>query len=93
LTRRKSEADKKVTARGQVGRCPVLAPVQQSLSGWVLAIDFGTSYTTVAIAEAGRVEFLDLDGVGAMPSGAWHDGAAQVVKAIWHETGTLGRSR
>ncbi len=49
------------------------------MAGWVLAIDFGTSYTTVAIAEDGRVEMIDVDGVRAMPSGVWHDGAGGLV--------------
>lgn len=49
------------------------------MAGWVLAIDFGTSYTTVAIAERGRVELIDVDGVRAMPSGVWHDGVGALV--------------
>jgi hypothetical protein len=44
-----------------------------AVAGWVLAIDFGTSYTTVAIAEGGRVELIDVDGVRAVPSGVWLD--------------------
>ncbi len=47
--------------------------------GWVLAIDFGTSYTTVAIAEAGRVELIEIDGVRAMPSGVWLDAGGALV--------------
>lgn len=49
------------------------------MAGWVLAIDFGTSYTTVAIAENGRVELIDVDGVRALPSGVWLDGSGALV--------------
>lgn len=48
-------------------------------SEWVLAIDFGTSYTTVAVAENGRVDLIEIDGVRAMPSGVWLDSSGVLV--------------
>ncbi len=38
------------------------------MTGWVLAVDFGTSFTSVALSENGRVELVEVDGVRAMPS-------------------------
>jgi molecular chaperone DnaK (HSP70) len=35
---------------------------------WVLAIDFGTSFTSAAMVSDGRVEVLEIDGVRRLPS-------------------------
>lgn len=50
-----------------------------AVAGWVLAIDFGTSYTTVAVAENGRIDLIEIDGVRAVPSGVWLDGRGVLV--------------
>ena len=45
------------------------------MSGWVLAIDFGTTSTAVAMAVGGRVELVEIDGAPRMPSMVfWRDG-------------------
>ena len=45
------------------------------MSGWVLAIDFGTTSTAVAMAVDGRVELVEIDGAPRMPSMVfWRDG-------------------
>jgi len=49
------------------------------VAGWVLAIDFGTSFTSVAIAQGGRAELVEVDDVRAMPSGVWLDGSGSLI--------------
>ena len=45
------------------------------MSGWVLAIDFGTTSTAVAMAVDGRVELVEIDGAPRMPSMVfWREG-------------------
>ncbi len=45
------------------------------MSGWVLAIDFGTTSTAAALAVSGRVELVEIDGAPRMPSMVfWRDG-------------------
>jgi len=49
------------------------------VAGWVLAIDFGTSFTSVALNENDRVELVEVDNVRAMPSGVWLDGSGSLI--------------
>ncbi len=45
------------------------------MSGWVLAIDFGTTSTAAALAVDGRVELVEIDGAPRMPSMVfWREG-------------------
>jgi actin-like ATPase involved in cell morphogenesis len=57
---------------------------------WVLAIDFGTSFTSAAMVSDGRVEVLEIDGVRRLPSVVlWLDdelvvGAAAESQRVLH---------
>jgi molecular chaperone DnaK len=49
---------------------PIASTPQQAHSGWILGIDFGTTYTVAAVATAGRTRPIDVDRQGSlkMPS-------------------------
>ncbi|MGB9376141.1 MAG: Hsp70 family protein, partial [Mycobacteriales bacterium] len=49
------------------------------MAGWVLAIDFGTSFTSVAFCDNDHVELVEIDNVRAMPSGVWLDESGSLV--------------
>lgn len=45
------------------------------MSGWAFAVDFGTTSTAAAMAVAGRVELVEVDGARRMPSAVyWREG-------------------
>lgn len=61
------------------------------MAGWTLAIDFGTCFTTVATAEGGRVEIVEIENSRYLPSlvclgedGGLMVGRAAVSRAAVH---------
>jgi hypothetical protein len=53
------------------------------VNDWTLLIDFGTSFTRAAIADAdGRIEPIELDGDFATPSGIWVDSSGTLVAGL-----------
>ena len=49
------------------------------MPGWVLAIDFGTSYSSAAIAQDGTVTLVEIARRRTIPSGVWVDDAGSLV--------------
>ena len=49
------------------------------MAPWKLALDYGTTYTTGAIAADGRVELVEVDGSPRVPSGVWVDDQGTLV--------------
>lgn len=53
------------------------------MNDWTLLIDFGTSYSRAAIADAdGRTEPIEVDGHLAVPSGIWADSGGRLVTGV-----------
>ena len=49
------------------------------MDGWILAIDFGTSFTTAAIASNGDVKLVEVDGSWRIPSIVLADDSGHLV--------------
>ena len=47
--------------------------------GWILAIDFGTTNTSAAVASGGRVDVVEIDGSARMPSAVFVDDHANLI--------------
>lgn len=53
------------------------------MNDWTLLIDFGTSFTRAAIADAdGRIEPIELDGALAMPSGVLAEPSGKLIAGL-----------
>jgi hypothetical protein len=56
---------------------------RSDVNDWTLLIDFGTSFTKAAIADAdGRTQPIELDGTLAMPSGIWAESSGRLVAGM-----------
>src|SRR4051812_14152296 len=85
--------DDRSQKRRESGRGTLSVDISRDAAGgmadWVLAIDFGTSFTTAAARSGSRPEMIEIDGEIRIPSNVFIDGDTVVVGKAAEQLGRV----